>query len=176
MEFRPADRLILLMLTEIYDALKIDNREVDPAFVRSALFGGHDWAFDWKMTGISEVQPVERKVVTDVVNILDMHSLLELSYDALSPADQAKIADAWRLKFRGFDGNHETEYMSVARFMVDDMDRFAEFKGRDFNSHAPTVARALAMYGVFEPIRNALGSRASPHMTVDELQRVLAAF
>ena len=47
--------------------------------------------------------------------------------------------------------------MSIARFIVEKMDRFSRFKKRDFNSHAPTAASYRRMTAAFEPIRATLG-------------------
>ena len=49
MELRPADKLIILMLTEIYDHLKVQG-ETDTAFLRNAIFGGHNWALRFRLT------------------------------------------------------------------------------------------------------------------------------
>jgi hypothetical protein len=62
-------------------------------------------------------------------------------------------------KFMGFDGSNETEYLSIAQFLVDEMRRFESFKGRSFNSHMPIVARYLGMYRLFEPMRAKLIGR-----------------
>ena len=37
-------------------------------------------------------------------------------------------------RFSGFDGNNELEYISVARFLIDHLDSFTDFKGRDLDS------------------------------------------
>ena len=57
------------------------------------------------------------------------------------------------VKFEGFDCNGETNLMGVARFLVDDMDRFQQFQGRDMNSHFPSIDTYRRMLDVFEPIR-----------------------
>ena len=62
-------------------------------------------------------------------------------------------------KFFGFDGNYESEYMSIARFLVEKMGRFETFKGRDFNSHVPVVDRYRVMTAAFEPMRTSLSGR-----------------
>ena len=60
------------------------------------------------------------------------------------------------VKFQGFDGNYETEHMGVARFLINDMNRFERFKKRELNSHVPSVQRYGRMFRVFEPIRATL--------------------
>jgi hypothetical protein len=61
------------------------------------------------------------------------------------------------LRFRGFDGNNETEYLGVSRFLIEHLDRFTHFKGRDLNSHMPSIEAYRRMYEVFKPMRNSLG-------------------
>lgn len=173
MELRPAERLILLMLSEIYDHLGIDG-ETDTKLLRGAIFGGHGWALDWDMPGVTQVEETDRAIVSEVVDFLDMYDMIELSLADLSAADCAALPD-WKLRFRGFDGNNETTYMSVARFMVAEMGRFSAFKGRDFNSHAPVVDRARAMYRVYEPLRPGTAHRNPPRLTLDDLKAIAAA-
>lgn len=173
MELRPAEKLIILMLTEIYDHLGIQG-ETDTNFLRSAIFGGHNWALDWQLPGITQTDTVPNEVVSETVNILDMFDVLEGSFEALSPEDRVGIED-WVVQFRGFDGNNETTHMSVAQFLVEKMDRFARFSDRDFNSHAPTLGRALRMYEVYEPLRANLGMRGNPRLSAAELRAISAA-
>ncbi len=174
MELRPAERLILAMLAEIQEHLAVKG-DTDTKFLQAALYGGHDWALEWDMPGIALVQPTSEDLAARVANILDMYDMMELSFEDLSAGEKAGLEE-WQVQFRGFDGNHETEYMSTARFFVESMDRFTRFKGRDFNSHAPTVQRALSMLAVFEPLRAGTATRSGlPRLTADELKTITAA-
>jgi uncharacterized protein YfbU (UPF0304 family) len=173
MEMRPVDRLILVMLSEIHEKLEIKDG-VDTKFLKAALYGGHTWALDWDWPGITQVEETEASVVSEVVNILDMYDMLELSFDGLTAGEQAAIGE-YSVRFHGFDGNDETAHMSAARFFVDEMDRFTRFKGRDFNSHMPVVGTARRMLEIYGPLRSEAGMRASPRLTADEISQVLAA-
>jgi hypothetical protein len=135
MELSNGEKLILIMLSEIYEKLKIEG-EVDPEFVRKAIFDESTWALAWKYLGIvgsgSESTP---SVVKDV---LEMWELLEHSYNRLQATDREKVKaetkpSGYDVRFSGFDGNHETEYMAAARVLINDLDRFSLFKGRDLN-------------------------------------------
>jgi uncharacterized protein YfbU (UPF0304 family) len=162
------------MLTEIYDALKIKG-EVDASFVRAALFGGHGWAIDWEMPGIAQVQDTPESTVSEAVNILDMYDMLERSYVGLE-AEQKSEIDEWHVQFPGFDGNNETEHMGAARFFVETMGRFERFRGRDFNSHHPTLGRARAMLRVYEPLRAGTATRSGlPRLNADEIRQIVDA-
>ncbi len=61
--------------------------------------------------------------------------------------------------FTGFDGTHESEYMTLAWFVIEKLGWFQRFKGRELNSHAPLVDRYKRMIDIFEPIRVKLVGR-----------------
>jgi uncharacterized protein YfbU (UPF0304 family) len=172
MEIRPVERLILLMLCEIQDHLGIGGSEVDTKFLKSAIFGGHDWAIDWQMSGVAQVEPVEKSVVDEVTEILDLYRALEPSYDKLDPTARAGIEEWW-VRFPGFDGNNETEHMSVARFLINEMERWDEFKSHPMNSHSPTLDRAREMVRRYESVRASIGS-SRRLLTADEIKNVAA--
>ncbi len=87
-----------------------------------------------------------------------MWSFIEEGYKKLSPEDKARVASeaesfGKHVQFTGFDGNNETEYYGIARFLIDDLERFSIFKGRDLNSHMPSIDRYRRMNAIFEPMR-----------------------
>lgn len=159
MELSNGEKMILLMLSEIYQHLKIKG-EIDPKFVQSAIFNEQTWSLAWAYPGIvGSSEDKTPAVVKEVLDILEMWELLEYSYNQLQPADKAKVkADTkpsgYDVRFRGFDGNNETEYMSVAGVLINDLDRFSIFKGRDLNSHMPSLDTYMRMLEIFSPIRS----------------------
>lgn len=81
-------------------------------------------------------------MVKDVVNILTMWSSIENSYEKLSLEDKEIVQIeatpfGKHVKFDGFDGNNECSHFSIASFLIDHLNRFSNFKGRDLNSHTP---------------------------------------
>ena len=58
--------------------------------------------------------------------------------------------------FPGFDGNHEGGHLGIADFLVNELGRFSDFKGRDLNSHCPLLENYRRMVKSFEPMRNDL--------------------
>jgi uncharacterized protein len=155
------ERLILVMLSEMYEQLKIEG-EVDPKFMLAAIHSGNTWALKWKYPGIlSEGDDDNSPTVHEVVDILAMWDMIEYSYRELSPEDKKRVETeaapfGRHVQFRGFDGNNEGEHMSVARFLIDDLDRFADFKGRDLNSHAPSLDTYRRMLAAFTPLRSSI--------------------
>ena len=143
MKITDGEKLILLMLSELYDKLEV-NGEVEPDFIRSAIFSNNTWSIPWKYVGIPFEEQETPEIVKEVLDILDMWSMIERSYANLSEAskqfvDKEAAPFGKDPMFRGFDGNNESEYLGTASFLVNDLDRFEEFKGRDFNSHCPSI-------------------------------------
>ncbi len=161
MKMTNAEKLMTVMLAEILAGIKAKG-EIEPEFVKEAIFNDHLWALEWKYHGLfadsADPTPPE---VSFVLDVLDMWSFIERGYKELSKADKARV-DAevpyGVSRFEGFDGNNETQYMSIARFLVEQLDRFTEFKGRGFNSHMPSAGRYQQMLEKFEPIRAGLGA------------------
>ena len=51
MKLTDGEKLIILMLTELYEKLQIDG-ETDPDFLRAAIFHDHLCGIRWKYSGI----------------------------------------------------------------------------------------------------------------------------
>ncbi len=158
LQISDGERLIMLMLCELYQALKIKG-EIEPEFIQEVIYGGHFWALEWKYTGIFHNHKDSRKTLSEVVDILDMWSFIEGAYKKL-PAKEKKAVQAATnredIQFAGFDGNNESEHMGIASFLIEKMGRFQTFKGRYLNSHSPSIAGHRAMLSVFLPIRPTL--------------------
>lgn len=166
MQITDAEKLILTMLCDIHEKLGITN-SVDPEFVRSAIDDGNLWALKWEYPGVFHDSEPSPELVSETTKIMDMWSMIENSFQELSTEEKARVVKEAKLfgespKFPGFDANNESEHFSVARFLVEKMDRFQEYKGRDFNHHFPTIDGHRRMTGSYEPS----GARS---LTADEL-------
>ena len=177
MKLTDSEKLILIMLCDIHEALKLKN-SVDPKFIREAIYSDNTWGLDWKYSGIFGSSETPQVVVNEVVDILDMWSFLEHGYDKLSQADKDQVeADAIpfgkTVRFLGFDGNNETEHMSVARFLIEQLGRFDSFKNRgDLNAHMPSLNTYQRMLSVFKPLRTGLADRS---LSANEIIEILKA-
>ena len=176
--FRPtkSERLTLWLLTEMLKDKGGDSKRTAD-LIQSAIYGGHYWGLDWEMSGVMHSHSDNPKAVSEVLDILDMWSFIESSFEKLETPEKTRIlAETGPLgknpKFHGFDGNHETEHLGIARFLVEELKRFESFKGRDFNSHAPTVGRYKRMANAFEAIRPLLTGRL---LSSDEIITLLSA-
>jgi uncharacterized protein len=100
MKLSEGERLILFMLSEIYEHLGIQNG-IDPKFVQSAICDGHAWGLKRQYPNLFSVE-ADQSVIDEVSNILEMWSFLESSYDQLSMAGKARLSTVPR--FGGFGG------------------------------------------------------------------------
>lgn len=176
MKMSDGEKIIVLMLSELYEKLGVEG-EMEPEFLRSAILNDKLWAIKWKYSGIPFSESDDPAVVKEVLDVLDMWSFIERSYDELSDPQKvelARIAEPFGKdpKFRGFDGNNESEYMGTAMFLVNELERFQEFKGRDFNCHHPSIDMHNRMLMAFEPIRKSITFRL---LSLEELAAVLKA-
>ena len=174
MKLSDGEKLIILMLSELYEKLGVEG-EMDPDFIKSAIFSDQLWGLKWKYSGIPFEESEDPAIVKEVIDILDMWSFIERAYSQLSDEQKEKIeVDAAPFgrnpNFQGFDGNNETEYMGTAMFIVNDLGRFQEFKGRSFNSHSPSIKIYHRMLNAFEPIRKNL---AYEPLSLDDLTKIL---
>lgn len=154
MKLSNPEKLILLMLSDIYD--KLDLNTIDTKIIRSAIHTENTWALDWEIPSIvgSGIESPPPQVV-NVVNYLDMWSFLEEAHNLFDSATKehiAREADPFgkHVRFPGFDANSECDSLSIARILVDDMGRFSRFKGREMNSHAPLIPAYSRMFMIFE--------------------------
>lgn len=178
------DKLTIWMLSEILkNQIKERGNQRDAQYdmktvdlVQEAIYGGHFWALLWEMTGVMHDHVDDPKKVRTVVDILDMWNFIETAYQGYTDEEKRAVEAAVGIwgkdpKFHGFDGNNETEYMGIARFLVEKLGRFQDFKGRDFNSHSPTVARYIGMARRFQDIRkNLIGREMSSGEMIEVLR------
>lgn len=178
MEFSNQQKLIVTLLTDLHSHLKIQS-DIDPDFVQRVVTSGHGWALGWKYPGLFEESGESPESVGYVADVLEMWSLLEDSFEALDVEGRKALADAADpfgkdVKFPGFDGNNEHEYLSIARIFVGDLDRWSEFTDRIVNSHMRTTDGYRRMLAVFDEIRS---SKMNDHdyglFSVEELAEVL---
>ncbi|HEY6251860.1 MAG TPA: YfbU family protein [Candidatus Angelobacter sp.] len=171
------DKLILIMLCQLFNQLKLKGG-IEPEFVEEVIYGGHYWGLDWRYPGIFHDHEDAEAVVSEVVNVLDMWSFLEDGFGKLSKKDKERVAKeaepfGTHVVCTGFDGNNESNHLGVARFLIDKLDRFSSFKGRDLNSHMPIIDAYRRMLLVFEPIRCTLTGR---ELNASEIIDVLKAW
>jgi uncharacterized protein len=177
LQFSDGEKLISLMLCDLYKHLGLESG-IDPFFVEAAIFGGHYWALEWEYTGIFHGHEDRRATVSEVVNVLGMWDAIERAAGSLSKEARDRLAEdagprGASAGFPGFDGNNEGEYLSIACFLIEKMDRFSAFKDRSLNSHMPTLKGYRRMLAVFEPMQTTL---VGGDLNMEQLVRVLNAW
>lgn len=157
MVYTQAEKLQILMLCDIYKAMGIKN-SFDPNVIEEAISSDNTWAIGWKYQNLSDGSdtPEHVKLFVDTV---DMFKILQYTYERFTDADKLEIAsavphinDASSLEFPGFDGNNESEYLSVG-YMLKEIGRF-EGINITKNSHMPSVSIYRRMLAVFLPARS----------------------
>jgi uncharacterized protein YfbU (UPF0304 family) len=168
------EKLIIAMLADL--GRKPEAREFDYELISKAMYGGHYWYFDWLDLIGYEGNLEENKTL--VIDTLDMFDMIELTVEKIDQStfeEEARkrgVEPCWA-KFRGFDGNNESELYGIADFLIRDLGRFQRFAGRDLNSHVPGSADSYRrMLGVFLPIRHKFSEDGLP---LDHLLSVLSA-
>lgn len=150
------EKILLVMMADVFKALKIKDPDVDPEFMSEVISGGHYWAAPWRLAGIFHGHEDSRNALNYVQNVLDMWDRLERGFERLSKAEKSRVlkdVERKSVKFYGFDGNDEGEELGIAKFLTEQMNRWLRFKGRDLNSHMPTRAIYSRMLEAFEPMR-----------------------
>lgn len=154
MNFTPEQRLIVGLLCDIHQQLEIPN-SFDPEMINDAIQTGNEWAIDVRY-GEYLGSTITDQRFDFIGNVLSMCEVIENSFAGLSPEDQdavraGTIFNASRA-FDGFDGNNESSFMSAARFMVNKLELFRHFEGREFNSHGPSLDGYRRMLEAFNRV------------------------
>ncbi len=170
------EKLIVLMLADVIKGSGIQS-DTNVDLVEKVIYGGHYWALGWEMPGIFHGHADKQSRVRFVVDVLDMWESMEEGFDTLGEEDKKRLAvEAEPLgedvRFPGFDGNNEAEHLGIARFLINDLERFSRFREghRYLNSHFQMLETYGRMLRVFEPIRRTLVGR---RMSADELIAVI---
>lgn len=119
------DKLNFMLLRDIAKHLKVPT-ETDVDLMAEVIYGGHYWAPAWEMQGLFHNHADRPADGSLVVDVLDMWSFIKGRVEKLEPSDLEKVKTAnygHAPRFAGFDGNNEAELMSIARFLVEKMNR-----------------------------------------------------
>lgn len=155
-----------LLLANQYRILeKLYPQEADDLAVRrKAIESGWELQID----GLFRDDGLTREQCVEVIDILDMFSLLKRSYDDAQAPTKLDEAD---ITFKGFDGNYETEQWAYTLFLVEDEGKFTWLRrpNFDFNSHMPTLWR-------YRPMLAAWKAMGRPYrLTPEQIADVVAA-
>jgi len=178
MQLSDGEKLILLMLCEVQEHLELKGG-TNTGLIKEAIYSGNLWGLEWGMPGVFHRSETPDHIVTETVEVLVMWQRLEESFNHLSHVDKDWLDNnSWLgkdVKFRGFDGNDATEvqYISASHFLVEQLDRFGGFKGRDFNAHMPTLDAYRRMLPIFDRILHQVSNR---DFSAAQIKEVLDAY
>ena len=153
MEMSVGEKLVALMLCDLFEHLKVRS-QIDPTRVRSAISAGHIWGVKEQLGGLIASEDSSPELRKEVADILWMWSYLEDAFDRLDATGRAELErlapHSTPVRFHGFDGNHEGDFISIARWLIADDDfHGGKFRDRALNAHHPTIANHRRMYQRF---------------------------
>jgi uncharacterized protein YfbU (UPF0304 family) len=168
------EKIILLMLSQIHEHLKIEDTRAP--LVRQAIETGNIWAVEHSFPEIFDNNEIAPDVVSVTKEVLTMWLSLEESFANLSFTDKewlktnsGHIGD--RVVFPEFSGNYEIDYLSTARFIVNVLGEYQHFAGRDLNHSLPHMDTYRSMLPPFQYILNRNSSLA---LSAQEIAEVFA--
>ncbi|MED3803702.1 YfbU family protein [Lysinibacillus xylanilyticus] len=183
-KFTLKERLILSNQYDLLAKLSEDDDSQKKHYENmSEIFrSGYSWGYGLATEPFSdELDEDECRFVLDVLN---MYSNLYYSRQNCNEA-QSEIEER-KVLFKGFDLNdsQECKYLSFYRFLVEDFDRFNEFKSwieegkiEGFNSHGsgPSMEKLRRMLQKTKELNEIRFERHSRHFTKDEIEEILNA-
>ena len=177
MQLTAGEKLILTMLSEIYEHLGINvGRSTQPLSERQstpAIYGVCNRATREYSTSRKRTPRSLPRFATSLT--CGGSSSLQLSVfsaEELDALEQAVGTVRTNQKFYGFDGNNEHEHLSIASFLINRLDQYTDFRGRDLNAHRHTIDGYRRMLLAFGPIRKTLGDGK---MGLDDLIEIFTA-
>ena len=132
-ELTDKERLFLSNQHEILGYLNTDNSDYHFKLAEQ-LREGHEWLYSQSFDYFSENLPSEHAEL--VLDILQIYELIGDAYSRLS--DTSGISDT-QVKFPGFDGNNESEFMGFVDALEKDGRYVHVIQAGNRNSHSAKV-------------------------------------
>jgi uncharacterized protein YfbU (UPF0304 family) len=163
MNLSEGERLILVMLCDIYKALNLKGA-VDPDILKPQILAAESNGATHTTNGAPGNHQDRTAIATEVSEILDMWSAIERGYKHLSVDEKRTVeAEAGPLgrgvRFSGFDCECETEYRDIAHVLIEETGQFERFQGRNLDAHMPALAGYRRMLRLYAPMRSISGDR-----------------
>jgi hypothetical protein len=155
-----AQRLILYNQYEILKILHPVNERLYEE-KQEIISNGYEQVFDWMTEFLAEVP---KAVCGSVLDALQVCHALEISQ-----RDGAFESTELYRTFIGYDGNHESEYMGYAKFLIKVQGKFPSLSGRPFNSHMRSADKYARMYSLWRSMGMGMA------MSLDDVNRVAQA-
>lgn len=170
MELTKKDRLILVNQYAILEKLDPSNAR-DYALKRTALEEGYSLQYGQIFNVIYDEMPIED--CKEVLSILEMYRAITFSYFKIH---NTKNVDDQKYRFKGFDGNYETEYFSYCTYFISELGRYQELKyeneHHDFNSPTQMLDKYRKMLSIWESYGDTM---AKMNLTQEQIEKLLEA-
>lgn len=173
MKLSTQERLIIELLCAI------SNKEpsgYDTSFIRKAVSTRQEWAIPIRYESLDDGSP-RPLFVTEVFAILDTYRWISdtIKSVGIEASDLKSSINGPRpapLAFDGFDGNNESDHLSAAQMLVDDLDRYEEQKGKVNDTHSHRRDAYIKVANAYIKALNASGDYMLPQ-TFENLVAVL---
>lgn len=137
MELSKKERLSFIYQLKILEAL-YPEEATDFAQKRTALEDGFTLHYSWLTENLNDEMSEDQ--CREILDILDMYRAITFNIGVLDEGDPLRKHHL--AKFRGFDGNNESQLMAYVRYFIIDLERYDELRhGKlpSFNSHTPML-------------------------------------
>ena len=151
MELDEKDRTILY---NQYEILKILDKEQEKHYKVLQKIIENGYSHEYYKLCPSSIDPLDSEIAEFVWDVFRMYDILDISYIDLDEKQQDLI-EKWRIEFRGYDGNNETEYLAYADFVLRDLNTFASLwdQKKDLNSHMPRLEYYRRKLAAWQAVR-----------------------
>lgn len=169
MNLSKSERLILINQFLILEKFNPDEEKMyalNRKILENGFVQNYNELFEW----IPDDVPVA--ITQEVWDILKMYHSLNLSFHALEDHGDLKKEN---VKFRGFDGQLETIYMSYAKFVLHDLDKYDLIrdiaKYPIYQTDRPMLEKYRRMLAVWKGI----SGKGNHELTLAEIRDVIGA-
>lgn len=170
------EKLILWVLQDLWKHQDVDVSDgIDLAFVCEMVSARQEWALKRKYPGVFTGSFTDPPEVPEVCDVLNMWSALERSLERLSGDERKRVEAAWSgasVSFSGFSVNDEIKHNSVADILINKLDKFESFEGRELNSIGPSLGAYRRMLTVFKRLP---ATSMAGDLSVDEIIDLMKA-
>ena len=163
MKLSKVERLLLANQYHIMSMLEKESADYHDR-LREALVNGYESVYEDIFLPILDGLSVEECRFVQLA--MALYGVMQRSHEELP--DKAGIEER-DIVFPGFDGNHETEYLAYARYVVEKERRFPYLKlgWGGFNSHVPMIDRYRQQVEVWRSMDE------KPELTAEDITTIL---
>ncbi len=158
MKISDGEKLIMLMLCELNDKIEqnsIKDDFIDFKFIKTAILKNSEWSLFYKFKGLNLQAPTEIEV-KEVIGVLEMWDMIEISYTKLSYYDKIIVDKEAYCKpiFTGFGDIREDKYIKIAEYFIHELGYYTVFKNRDFSNSYYGMSIYRKMLDYYLSIKN----------------------